>query len=71
MLGTDFNKRTLERRRTYQPFVDNDRQRILVAGWTRFAIDLFRGHIDSCAGNRVGIGCLCTLGHRRNAEIAQ
>ncbi len=73
VLGHQLAHRSLKGTLATQPFVDDDRQRILVAGRTWVSLDLLRGHI----GERAGCP-LCThierggaMGDGGNAKIGE
>jgi hypothetical protein len=71
MLHGNFGDGAMERATPTEPFVDRDAQGILVAGRSRFALDLFRSHIGEGAGHD-----LCPLrgglmGNGGNAEVGE
>ncbi len=66
MLGHDLCQRPPKRAFPGEPFVDDDAQRILVTGWTRLALNLFRSYIGGCSGD-----LLDALRERMPCEHAQ
>src|SRR5262249_31620426 len=67
---------TLKRRCATEPLVDDDAQRVLVAGRRRLAMKLFGGHIGGCTDNprRNGGGailCVVLVWTDGYAKIAQ
>src|SRR6266704_161202 len=49
VLGHDLRQRPPKRAIPSEPFVDDNAQRILVTGWARLALNLFRGYIEGCS----------------------
>ena len=47
VLGHDLRQRALKRVIPGEPFVDNNAKRILVTGWSRLTLNLFRSHIQN------------------------
>src|SRR5579863_2882804 len=54
-----------------EPLVDDDAQRVLVAGRARLAHDLFGGHVRDGPGPLLGIQGTAAVGDGGDAEIAQ
>src|SRR6266571_1191303 len=71
MLDRYFSKGAMEGTVSGQPFIDNDCQRILVAGRTRMRLDLFRGHIGDGASHILCILVAGTLSDNGNTEVAE
>src|SRR6266581_560595 len=49
VLGHDLRQRPPKRAIPSEPFVDDNAQRILVTGWARLALNLFRSYIVGCS----------------------
>src|SRR5262245_49677971 len=73
MLACHLAKRPLERSISTQPLVDDDAQRILVGGVTRFASKLLRSHVGYSSLYFMCAFILgeCILGYLYNAKVAQ
>src|SRR6266516_5607724 len=66
VLGHNLRQRPLKRAIPSEPFVDDNAQRILVTGWARLALNLFRSYIEGCSRN-----LLDALRERMPGEHAQ
>src|SRR5579859_11396 len=54
-----------------EPLVDNDAQRVLIAGRARFPHDLLRSHIRDGASSFLRIQRTATMGDRSDAKVTQ
>ncbi len=71
MLRGDLDQRSLERALSAQPFIEHDAQGILIAGWTRLAVDLLRCHVSKRADHLFGRLRARALSQQDQAKIAQ
>lgn len=71
MLGEDFGIGAFKWPHATEPFVDDDAERVLIAGGTCLGLDLFWSHVRDCANGYLRAHRRGTVGSRSNAEIAE
>src|SRR5579871_1564870 len=71
MLAGDLYIGALKRALSRQPFIDDDPQRILVAGEVGASLELFRGHIGDSPYNLLALLRGRTLDDQRDAKVAE
>src|SRR6266480_131398 len=70
MLRSHFYERARKEALSSQPFIDDCRQRVLVAGRACSALELLRGHVGYGASNSLE-AIAGTLGNYRQAKITE
>src|ERR1700730_15771006 len=73
MLNGNLGKRPLKGAFARQPFVNDDSQGVLIAGWLRVTLELLGRHVGYRANDipRQLAARILGLGHRGNTEIAE